>query len=333
MRKTIRATDYLTISTYVRALETTLLTEEQTEQLVTIPGMEEVYRILQNHGYPPLDAAHPEAMDAALSAMWAKELADLGGSVPAADCVDIFRLKYDYHNVKTLLKANAVGVNPKRMLTDSGRVPVETLRSVWERGGWSELPGMLAEAAGEGKAVLDTTHDPQLSDIVLDRWMYRDMVRTANASGSAFLRGYVAAQIDAANLRSIVRALRMGKNADFLADVPVGGGSIAPEVVWKAAEDGQGLTALYDSTRLEAAAEAGAEALKSGTLTEFEKLCDDAVTAYLAAARLIPFGEAPLVAYLVARETEYTNLHILLTGRMAGLPPAVIRSHLRKSCV
>ena len=45
------------------------------------------------------------------------------------------------------------------------------------------------------------------------------------------------------------------------------------------------------------------------------------------------FGEAPLVGYLAARETEYTNLRILLMGRGAGLPADVIRSRLRAGYV
>ena len=46
---------------------------------------------------------------------------------------------------------------------------------------------------------------------------------------------------------------------------------------------------------------------------------------------MIPFGEAPLLAYLAARETEYTNIRILLMGRAAGLSPEVIRSRLRRT--
>ena len=73
--------------------------------------------------------------------------------------------------------------------------------------------------------------------------------------------------------------------------------------------------------------------LKGGSLTEFEKLCDDAVGDYLAGAQMVPFGEAPLLGYLAARETEYTNLRILLLGRSTGLPADVIRSRLRASYV
>ena len=85
--------------------------------------------------------------------------------------------------------------------------------------------------------------------------------------------------------------------------------------------------------RFQSAAESGARALQGGPLTEFEKLCDDVVGDYLAGALFVPFGEAPLVGYLAARETEYTNLRILLMGRGAGIAPDVIRSRLRASYV
>ena len=84
---------------------------------------------------------------------------------------------------------------------------------------------------------------------------------------------------------------------------------------------------------MEQAAESGAEALQGGALTEFEKRCDNAVSAYLSSARFIPFGEEPVLAYLATRETEFTNLRILLLGRSMGLEGSVIRSRLRENCV
>ena len=191
----------------------------------------------------------------------------------------------------------------------------------------------LPAAVAEAKSVLDTTRDPQLSDIVLDRWMYRDMAQVAEDTGSQFLRGYVETQIDAANLRALIRTLRMGKNADFLAGVLFESGTVEPAAILAAANHpAGGLNEIYGPTRFAQAAEAGEAALKGGSLTEFEKRCDDAVSDYLAGAQMIPFGEAPLLAYLAARETEYTNIRILLMGRAAGLSPEVIRSRLRRTC-
>ena len=108
---------------------------------------------------------------------------------------------------------------------------------------------------------------------------------------------------------------------------------LPPLALTVSANGGSGLAELYAPTRFRAAAEAGAEVLRGGALTEFEKLCDDAVGDYLAGAQFVPFGEAPLLGYLAARETEYTNLRILLLGRGTGLPADVIRTRLRASYV
>ena len=286
MAKTIKDTDYLVISARVKALETGLLTAERMEQILDAKSGEDAGKLLQEWGYPQLDPRRPEAMDAALSAVREATLADLAEGTPDARYIDLFKVKYDYHNVKALLKAEAVGTAPDRMLMDMGR------------------------------------------------WCYRDMAALAEETGSAFLRGFVAVQVDAVNLRTAVRTLRMGKGADFLLGALLEGGDLAPDAVAKAASSGAaGLRELYGATRFRDAAEAGAEALKGGPLTAFEKLCDDAVGDYLAGAQSVPFGEAPLVSYLAARETEYTNLRILLMGRAAGIDPAVIRTRLRASYV
>lgn len=334
MSKKIKDTDYLVISARIKAMENGLLTHERMEQMLEARSDEEVAKILQECGYPELDAAHPEAMDAALSAARESVLTDLGESAPDPRYIDIFKLKYDYHNVKALLKAAAMGTDGSHMLADMGRVGASALKEAMETGRLEELPAMLASAVEEAREVLDTTRDPQLSDIVLDRWCYQEMIAVAEAVGSAFLLGYVRVQIDAANLRTLVRTLRMGKSADFLRSVLLEGGTIAPDAVVKAGSSGAGgLLELYGPTVLQAAAESGAEALKGGGLTQFEKRCDDAVGDYLAGAQMVPFGEAPLVGYLAARETEYTNLRILLMGRSMGLDADVIRSRLRNGYV
>ena len=333
MANKIKDTDYLAISARVRAMETTLLTAERMERLLEARSDEEVSKLLQDCGYPELDAARPEAMDAALSQAREELLTDLGDGAPDPRYIDIFKLKYDYHNAKAILKAAAMGTSPDRMLMDMGRIGAAELKTAVESGELDKLPGALPAAVAEAKSVLDTTRDPQLSDIVLDRWMYRDMAQVAEDTGSQFLRGYVETQIDAANLRALIRTLRMGKNADCLAGVLFESGTVEPAAILAAANHpAGGLNEIYGPTRFAQAAEAGEAALKGGSLTEFEKRCDDAVSDYLAGAQMIPFGEAPLLAYLAARETEYTNIRILLMGRAAGLSPEVIRSRLRRTC-
>lgn len=334
MAKKIKDTDYLAISARIKAMETGLLTRERMEQVLEARSVEDAAKILQECGYPELDARDPEAMDAALSAAREATLSDLADGAPDPRYIDIFKLKYDYHNIKAVLKAKAMNTSPDSMLMDMGRVPAAELKEAVLTGRLDELPESLASAAAEAAEVLDSTRDPQLSDIVLDRWCYQEMNAVAEETGSAFLAGYVKIQIDAANLRALVRTIRMGKAGEFLKTVLLEGGGVGTDVILAAANaGGSGLADIYGPTTLAAAAEAGAEALRGGSLTAFEKLCDDAVGEYLAGAQFVPFGEAPLLGYLAARETEYTNIRILLMGRGAGLPADVIRSRLRSSYV
>ena len=125
----------------------------------------------------------------------------------------------------------------------------------------------------------------------------------------------------------------MGKDSAFLSQVLLPGGNV--EVHALLSGKGGDLAALFRGGLLSEAAAAGAAltAPGSGELTAFERMCDDAVTAYLAQARRIPFGEQAVVGYLYARESEFTAIRTILSGRMAGLDGETIRERLRESYV
>ena len=139
--------------------------------------------------------------------------------------------------------------------------------------------------------------------------------------------------MDAANLRSVVRTLRMGKGMDFLRGVLFEGGNIDVGRILNAVTSGGSLEDLYATSMLRPAAEEAVHILGGGPLTRFEKLTDDAVTEYLSGAKYIAFGEAPVIAFLAAKENEFTAVRIIMTGRMAGLDTDTIRERLRESYV
>lgn len=330
MTKTVKHkdTDYLAVSTYVRALENSLLTREQLEQLITAPSREDARKLLQTFGYGELEPMQPEALDAALSRVRAQTLEELAAFLPDSSVTDVFRVPYDYHNVKAMLKAEAMGVSPDTLLTDLGRVSVADLRATQRDNDNSALPETLALAMEVGREVLSRTRDPQLLDVAVDKYYFRDLLETAERTGNPFLVGYVRLQIDAANLRTLVRTLRMGKHEDFLRGALFERGKVPTEdLLSVCVQDGAGLAECFASTSLAEAAAEGAKLRES--LTAFERLCDDAQTAYLSRAQLVPFGEEALLSYLAARETEYVNLRVVLMGRVADVPAEILRSRLR----
>ncbi len=331
MKNKLRDTDYLFISARIHAQESRMLTRERMERMFEARSDAEAMKVLAECGFSELHSL--DELDAALAREREATYADLASLSPNPGIIDAFRIKYDYHNAKSLLKAIATNTDGRHMLIDAGRVPADTLEAAVNEDSYSALPDAFARAVAEAKGVLAATGDPQRSDFLLDRAYFAEMLAAAEGSGSEFLLGYVKASIDSANLRSAVRTARLGKDADFLALVLVPGGTVSDRAFLAANRTGSDFAALFTGSILKHAAELGDAAAKGGKLTAFEKACDDALVEYLRSSRLTPFGDSVLIAYLAARENEITAARIIMSGRAAGVPADSIRERLREAYV
>ena len=325
-------TDYLFISTRLRCLETRLLGRDRMERMLEARSDDEAAKVLSECGYEGLEPLSAEHLERSLANAREETFSELAELSPNPQIVDVFRMKYDYHNLKALIKCTAAGKDPAGLLMDAGRVPAKTLAELFTRGELTSLPEALSAAAQEAGDVLSATGDPQRCDILLDRAYYRELTQAAKASRSSFLQAYVRLMIDAANLKSAVRAMRLHKDLEFLNAVLVEGGNVSVSAIAPAAVSGGDLTQVF-SGQLETAAELGNQTAKGGRQTAFEKACDDALQSFLQTSRMIPFGEAVLVAYMAAREAEITAARIILSGRLAGVPAESIRERLREAYV
>ena len=326
MTKHRKDTDYLFLASRVRALERKLLTAPRIEQLLTAGDVAACSQLLSELGYEPI---HDEAsLQASLKQQREAVFSDIARFMPEPELLDVFRLKYDYHNIKTLLKDRSGG----RLLMDAGCISaVDMERQYAESGNWQFLPKEMAEAAKEAADVLAETGNPQRSDFILDRAYFAQLRSLAQESRCAYLQEYIRAMIDAANLRSLVRTERLHADPGFLRQVLFDGGSVSVDTI--VAHAGNGPAALYRATPFRAAAEAGEEAAKGGSLTAFERACDNAVLLAAGKARSIPFGVEVVLGYLAAKEAEWTAVRIIMSGRMAGMTADAIRERLRDQYV
>ncbi len=312
----------------LRAREPKLLTMEKAERMLDAASYEDAAKILTDCGYPDLSQTKADEVEQMLAERRSAIFEELGSLCPDQALVDLFKLKYDYHNAKAIIKAEAMGSDCRRLLSDSGRIPGEKLLEIYNEDKRILLPEKLADAMAEAKSVLARSANPQLSDFVLDKAYFDELRTAADKVGSPFLRGYVEILTDSANLKSAVRTLRMGKNQDFLAGVLAEGGNVGTQRI-AAAGDKDSLAALYTGTKLEKAAALGADALAGGGMTAFELACDNAVNTFLRDAKLKPYGCEPVAAYLAAVEGEIQAVRMILMGRLAGVKPQVIRERLR----
>jgi len=321
----IKDTDYLYATARVRSLETRLITREAAELIADATSVEDALKIIGELGYGELGDNPLGGLEKALADEREETFSLMREISPSAEIVDVFSLKFDYHNLKAIIKASALGQSADSILIDAGQVPAGELKRCLNESDFSKLTPSMAEAATDARDTLARTGDPQLADFILDRAYFSELIGYANRSGSEFLSGYVRLMVDIANLRSTVRAQRQGKAPSFIRSLLIGGGNISADSILADTKS------AFASTPLSAAADEGFSE-KSG-FTAFERMCDDALMEYLRGARYMAFGDAPLIAYLAACENQISLIRILLTAKLAGLPAEEIRERLRETYV
>ena len=329
--KQIKDIDYIFLSTRIKAMERGLLSKERIERMLDAPTTEEAVKVLAECGYSEMSTVTGAELERVLAEQQKKVMADLSSGAPDKNIVDIFKLRYDYHNAKVLVKAETLGIEQDQLLLGGGRYDTEALALAFRREDMSGYTDCYRRGIARAREILGSTGDPQQADFILDRAYFEEMSAMANSVDSKFLRDYVALSIDVANLRSCVRASRLDKGTDFLNQVLVNGGSVSVRNLTMARGDELGNLFRLGSLSAAAAEGAAKSAPGSGPLTEFERLCDNALMDFLSDGRRVPFGVEPIVGYLFAREAETTAIRTIVSGRMAGLDGNTIRQRLRRT--
>ncbi len=331
MGKGYKDTDYLHASTRVRALENNMLKAADFRKMVEARDAEEAYKVLAD---APLCrglamAEYGRGLDRSLEEAYGL----LEALAPGTGLSGLFRLKYDGHNLKTAIKARRLDTPVDHIYSPLGSVPVKELLAQLADGSLPSCPEPLAGAAVEALASFAKTGDPQAVDIQIDRAVLRTMALRAEEMGNPFLSNLVRTQVDVANIRAAVRLGRMGGDAAALGSVLVPGGALDPEKLERAGAEGmEALLDLVAAWRYGDALAPSFDGLRAGgSLTLFEKLCDNLLMSLLDEARRIPFGIEPLAAYLYAREAEARAARIVMASKLAGVPPQQITERLRET--
>lgn len=321
----MKDTEFLYATMRVRVNENNLLSPQAIERMADAKTPEEAAKIMSDAGYTDVSPRSFKDIERSLSEMRKSVMEFIREISPCPEICEVFALKYDFHNIKTIIKAAFTGTDAERLLSDSSYIPKEKLVSSIVGGDMSELPEIMRNAIISAKETLAHTRDPQLSDFLLDRAYFKMIKSAAEKSGSEFLKGYVRLLIDVANLRSAVRNLRQGRSGEVLEASLSEGGNI-PAAVFKAYdfEGGFSSSPLADAAKLGADAAAG----KTG-LTAFEKELDVVLIKYMQSAKYASFDERPLIAYIAARDAEAMSIRIIMAGKLEGLSGDEIRSRLR----
>ena len=295
--------DYLCLSAILRVRETKMLNAEKAERMANAGSFADAAKTMMDCGYPDMSAMSAKQVEDALAEYRSSLFAELEDMAPSKACIDAFRVKYDYHNAKVLVKSEAMGRDAAPMMSRCGRISPEVFAAKYTEEKYSDLPETLGNAVKEAKSLLARTQDPQAMDFLLDKAYFEEMQALSKEAGSAFLSDYTAAIVDGTNKSSMLRCLNMNKNLKFAEEVIAEGGKVSREAVLKA-ESAEDVENLYKSVN-----------------------CSTADIA--ASAKYVSYGEEILVSFIAQKEQEITAARMVLTGKLAGIKSEVLVERLR----
>lgn len=316
-----------------RSNERNLITSEQFRVMIDSGSIDDICRTIQDAGYG--SDSEPFKADTYQAILSDRELNLFDDTLALGkefQALDVLNYVNDYHNIKVLLKAEALGVDRSDILLNTGNIPADKMVEL-VRNRDKMLSEEMLNAVLEASETHARTNDPQLIDFICDKYCFIEMSRVANESGNEFVKGYVRIKTDIANLKTYARVRAMKQPWSYFAEVFVPGGNVDESTYQKAYnEDAAQFGTHFKGTLLADAASVGLEDLaKTSDFTLFEKLCDDALMDYAKSGKEVSFGIEVVFAYYIAKQIEMMNIRVVMAGKLAGMDPEKIQERMRKT--
>lgn len=314
-------------------LETRLLDKAKVERMIEASSASEVLRILNETEYSNVSAGIKRAEDyeEILSAEL-KRVYDLVYEIsPIKEVVKIMNLKYDYHNAKVLLKEKVLGKDLSSMLIKLGNIDLQEIKRKIDSDNLKSLNGTLGKGIQEAMKSFEETKDPQKIDIIIDKYMFKELVEINKALNYKFIDNLVKAMIDSTNIRTLLRIKKQNKGRDFVGEVIFEGGDIdSSKLISLINESPENIMSKLQSTIYSDLIKEGFEgyiATESASL--LEKLSDNYIMDLMKNSKLVTFGPERLLSYIYAKETEIKVIRIIMVGKLNNIAEEVIRERLR----
>ncbi|OIN98727.1 hypothetical protein AUJ66_00535 [Candidatus Desantisbacteria bacterium CG1_02_38_46] len=298
----------------IRALETRSLNLEKIQRIVDAGDASTAWRETAGWHLLPKGELSPENTQTDLEKFLIEEIRCTNNLFSSLsndpELTNLFFLKYDFHNLKILLK-----ISPESLdgMVNLGLVPIEKLKeSVIERN-FRELPKLLQESIREILELvkIDTNllyGRLDMVDIILDKKMFDLIFRTLKrhpAPSCSFLNMLFQTEVDICNLNICRRFKRLRRNRDFLNEALLPGGKLALKFLLEKYENNE-YAPLNEFINFQIAT----FKLQLNNLYES--------TIYTA------FGLEPLVAFLKKREKDAKMIRMIILAKLQGLAPKAI---------
>ena len=321
--------NFIQSSVRIRHAEKKLLTKQQLQRLADAKNLEDAIKLLNETSYSSelskLD--RPENYEQVLSEVLNKTYKEAMEISPEKSLVEILSCKYDYHNLKVLVKENILKEKFDSMYCMLDGNEIEAFRELALKNDEG-----LSKDFKECLDFFEATKDPQDIDIFIDKKYFEKVLSLAEEFKLEMITEYFKAMIDFINLRTFIRCRKQNQVKETLEKVLIKGGDIETDKILDMFyEDIEILPIKLKAYKIGRVLSKIVEEYKNtNSLNSFEKSMDDYLVEIVRKAKSIHYGAEVIFSFLFAKELEIKNLRLILVGKVNGLSADFIKERLRE---
>ena len=298
--------DFILPVSMIKVQEKKLLNEDRLIKMLETNSFKEILRILNDTDYSysiattMQDDEYEKIINGELERVFkfTREI-----SKNNQEIVDLAALKYEYQNLKLLLKDKGNILDVYNIST--GIIDKEEIMNNFNE--------------------VKKYKDFKEACIKLDKMYFKHLLKLANSTNIPLFIDYAKISIDRYNIVTFLRLKKQNRNVDYLDDILVDGGSISKEELIKVYFNNTYLllfkkkivTKTWDTFE------------KNGDILEIEKIFDNMIISLAKEYKYITIGPEPIFTYIIAKEYELKALRLILSAKLNDIDIELVKSRLR----
>ncbi|MBS9776075.1 MAG: V-type ATPase subunit [Fusobacterium sp.] len=327
--------DYAHGVVVARVNEKKLLKKDDLDKMMKANSPEEVFKILLDSDYSKSAVGVENLRDYELllkneTTRMFKLGLEMLDKKDEKGILELLSLKYNYHNLKSILKGKVSGINLENLFIYSILSDPNKIQLQFESGKFTNIRDEFKEALKEAEKKYSETNDPQIIDIVIDRAFYKHLKAVADSLEIDLFKDYASSIIDFYNLSSMMRARNMGRDIYFLDEILVEGGNVAINklkslfkedfekviLALKSEKFGRILVKYIDKYK------------ETKSFTIIESVKDEYLSKLREDSKFVFFGPEPIFSYLLAKEKEIAIVRTIIIAKLNNISPEKIKERL-----
>lgn len=321
----------------IRELEKYLLNQIIVNKMIDSPDLDKALKVLVENKLTEYSFANNDShsIDQLLQNILKKTIDIITEISPYSYLIHLLRWKYDFHNLKVLLKAKVVNKKEPYPVFNLGNLNLKGLSSAVFEGKYQLVPIKIERIIKQSESEYIKSENLQLMEIILDRGYYEIIFDQLQEINNAFLFYFYKIEVDLLNLSIACRCKIRGIKKSKLPEILIKYGNYAIQKIIDIYDNSiSSWPNNFQKTEYSSLVEEGIKDwLEDDSLLRMEQLTDNYLINLLKIGKYTTFGLESIIAYYYAKINDLKNIRIITNGKRNLLPAEIIKKYVRETYV